>query len=125
MVADKYIEHEFVIIFLDLVLHKRQAYRHVLFNRLDYQESLVSPRMCQLAFFVILLEAYQKTQRSYMGGWAELAPVTHWQGYTPNLESWSEFGVLFWYSFLQFCVYMIGFVTAAKLWYRTRFAIVK
>ncbi|EKX53012.1 hypothetical protein GUITHDRAFT_39808, partial [Guillardia theta CCMP2712] len=31
-VADKYVEHELVIIFLDLVLHKPQAYRHVLFN---------------------------------------------------------------------------------------------
>ncbi len=34
-VADKYVEHEFVIIFLDLILHRPQAYRHVLFNRLS------------------------------------------------------------------------------------------
>ena len=31
-VVDKYIEYELVIIFLDAVLHKPQAYRHILFN---------------------------------------------------------------------------------------------
>ena len=29
---DKYIEYEAVIIFLDAVLHKAQAYRHILYN---------------------------------------------------------------------------------------------
>lgn len=31
-VADKYIEWEFVLIAIDLVLHRVQAYRHLLFN---------------------------------------------------------------------------------------------
>ncbi|CAN0328382.1 unnamed protein product, partial [Scytosiphon promiscuus] len=31
-VADKYIECEFVLIAIDLALHRVQAYRHLLFN---------------------------------------------------------------------------------------------
>ena len=31
-VADKYIEYDPVVIFLDALLHKPQAYRHMLFN---------------------------------------------------------------------------------------------
>lgn len=36
--ADKYIEHDYVIIFIDMLLHKPQVYRHLLFNRLDYRD---------------------------------------------------------------------------------------
>lgn len=32
--ADKYVEHDFVVLFIDLVLIKPQVYRHLLFNRL-------------------------------------------------------------------------------------------
>ncbi|KAI9312291.1 Arv1-like family-domain-containing protein, partial [Dichotomocladium elegans] len=33
--ADKYIEHDFVIIFIDMLLHKPQVYRHLLLNRIS------------------------------------------------------------------------------------------
>jgi hypothetical protein len=31
--ADKYVEYELAIVVLDLILHRPQAYRHLLFNR--------------------------------------------------------------------------------------------
>ena len=37
--ADRYVEYEFIIIFLDIVLHRPQAYRHILFNRIPYRDS--------------------------------------------------------------------------------------
>ncbi|ONM09987.1 Arv1-like protein [Zea mays] len=39
-VADPYIECEFMIILIDLVLHKTRAYRHVLFNKLSMGSSV-------------------------------------------------------------------------------------
>ncbi|KAM7275906.1 hypothetical protein ACFE04_017772 [Oxalis oulophora] len=36
-VADEYIECEFMIILIDLILHKRKAYRHLLYNVLHEQ----------------------------------------------------------------------------------------
>lgn len=34
-VADKYVEYEFILVLIDLILHRRQAFRHFLFNRLN------------------------------------------------------------------------------------------
>ena len=36
--ADKYVEHDFVVLFIDLVLIKPQVYRHLLFNRLGCED---------------------------------------------------------------------------------------
>nr|KAJ3421193.1 sterol homeostasis protein [Polyrhizophydium stewartii] len=34
--ADRYLEFDYVIIFIDMLLHKRPVYRHLIFNRLQY-----------------------------------------------------------------------------------------
>ncbi|RLN16115.1 hypothetical protein C2845_PM02G45880 [Panicum miliaceum] len=39
-VADPYIECEFMIILIDLILHKTRAYRHILFNKLSMGSSV-------------------------------------------------------------------------------------
>ncbi|XP_065036299.1 protein ARV 2-like isoform X2 [Musa acuminata AAA Group] len=39
-VADPYIECEFMIILIDMILHKRKAYRHLLFNMLNLGDTL-------------------------------------------------------------------------------------
>lgn len=36
LVADKYIEYELVLVVIDIILHRIQAYRHILFNRVIY-----------------------------------------------------------------------------------------
>eukprot|EP01132_Coremiostelium_polycephalum_P007503 gene7503-9220_t len=41
-IADKYVEYDFIIVFLDLFLHKAQAYRHLLFNRQPYRDYGIS-----------------------------------------------------------------------------------
>ena len=38
--ADKYLENEFVVLFLDMILQKPQVYRHLLLNR-NVQENNV------------------------------------------------------------------------------------
>jgi hypothetical protein len=37
--ADKYIEYDLVPIFIDMVLHKTAVYRHMLYNRIEYDDS--------------------------------------------------------------------------------------
>ena len=32
-VADKYIEYELILVCIDVILHRKQAFRHFLFNR--------------------------------------------------------------------------------------------
>ncbi|KAL4916948.1 Arv1-like family-domain-containing protein [Aspergillus aurantiobrunneus] len=56
--ADKYIEHDFVVIFIDLVLIKPQVYRHLLFNRLSSDEHKFDPSITRLGILLILFDVY-------------------------------------------------------------------
>jgi hypothetical protein len=42
--VDKYLEFDLIVIFIDLVLLKRQAYRHMIFNRLSYNSKGLNVR---------------------------------------------------------------------------------
>jgi hypothetical protein len=44
-VADKYIENEMSIVLIDLILLRRQAYRHLIHNRLVYYD-FPQPSLC-------------------------------------------------------------------------------
>ena len=46
--ADKYVEHDFVVLFIDLVLVKPQVYRHLLFNRLGREDDAFDVRCLPL-----------------------------------------------------------------------------
>ncbi|KAJ8658243.1 hypothetical protein O0I10_005925 [Lichtheimia ornata] len=58
--ADKYIEHDFVIIFIDMLLHKPQVYRHLLFNRISQAGNRIEPHVTRFAILLILFEVYMK-----------------------------------------------------------------
>ncbi|MCJ1312779.1 sterol homeostasis protein [Agyrium rufum] len=50
--ADKYVEHDFVVLFIDLV------YRHLLFNRLAREDEEFDPRITRLGLLLLLFEVY-------------------------------------------------------------------
>ncbi|KAI7871284.1 Arv1-like family-domain-containing protein [Spinellus fusiger] len=58
--ADKYIEHDFVVIFIDMLLHKPQVYRHLLFNRIVQEGNKIEPHVFRFAILLILFEVYIK-----------------------------------------------------------------
>lgn len=41
-VADKYIEYELILVLIDIILHRRPAFRHLLFNRQDFARAMNS-----------------------------------------------------------------------------------
>ncbi|CAN1293134.1 Protein ARV 1 [Linum perenne] len=55
-VADGYIECEFMIILIDLILHKPKAYRHLLFNVLNQKTAVTEGLLRNATFGFILLE---------------------------------------------------------------------
>lgn len=57
--ADKYVEYEIVLIFLDLLLHKIQVYRHLIFNRLPYSESGIPRVLWKFLFVLLVLDTYK------------------------------------------------------------------
>jgi len=56
--ADKYVEHDFVVLFIDLVLIKPQVYRHLLFNRLGRQDDKFDPSIIRLGTLLLLFDVY-------------------------------------------------------------------
>ncbi|KAF2155007.1 hypothetical protein K461DRAFT_319487 [Myriangium duriaei CBS 260.36] len=56
--ADKYVEHDYVVIFIDLVLIKPQVYRHLLFNRLGRQGDRFDPSIIRLGILLLLFDVY-------------------------------------------------------------------
>lgn len=56
--CDKYVEHDFVVIFIDLVLIKPQVYRHLLFNTLMHEEDRFHPSIIRLAILLLLFDVY-------------------------------------------------------------------
>ncbi|CAN0217395.1 unnamed protein product [Pylaiella littoralis] len=57
-VADKYIECEFVLIAIDLALHRVQAYRHLLFNMKPFSTHSFHGRLWQLGIAMAALDAH-------------------------------------------------------------------
>ncbi|CAN0092510.1 unnamed protein product [Laminaria digitata] len=57
-VADKYVECEFVLIAIDLALHRIQAYRHLLFNRKPFSSHNFHGRLWQLGVAMAALDAH-------------------------------------------------------------------
>lgn len=73
--ADKYVEHDFVVLFIDLVLIKPQVsrscvewiigiliptkvYRHLLFNRLGRSDNKLDPSILRLGTLLLLFDVY-------------------------------------------------------------------
>lgn len=56
--ADKYVEHDFVVLFIDLVLIKPQVYRHLLFNRLGREDDRLDPSIVRLGILLLLFDVY-------------------------------------------------------------------
>ncbi|CAO2652873.1 Nn.00g022840.m01.CDS01 [Neocucurbitaria sp. VM-36] len=56
--ADKYVEHDFVVLFIDLVLIKPQVYRHLLFNRLGRDDDKFDRSILRLGILLLLFDVY-------------------------------------------------------------------
>ncbi|KAF1980138.1 Arv1-like protein [Bimuria novae-zelandiae CBS 107.79] len=56
--ADKYVEHDFVVIFIDMVLIKPQVYRHLLFNSLSRDDGRFDRSILRLGTLLLLFDVY-------------------------------------------------------------------
>ncbi|XP_010428386.1 PREDICTED: protein arv1 homolog [Camelina sativa] len=58
-VADEYVECELMIIFIDLILHKTKAYRHLLYNAVNQGTSNLQHLIWKLVLAYLLLDTYR------------------------------------------------------------------
>ncbi|KAJ5192207.1 hypothetical protein N7449_008349 [Penicillium cf. viridicatum] len=56
--ADKYVEYDFVVLFIDLLLIKPQVYRHLLFNRLGRDDNQFDRSIIRLGVLLLLFDVY-------------------------------------------------------------------
>ncbi|KAK3390900.1 Arv1-like family-domain-containing protein [Podospora didyma] len=56
--CDKYVEHDFVVLFIDLVLIKPQVYRHLLHNTLMKDDDEFAPSIIRLGVLLLLFDVY-------------------------------------------------------------------
>ncbi|CAG1968970.1 unnamed protein product [Fusarium graminearum] len=56
--CDKYVEHDFVVLFIDLVLIKPQVYRHLLYNTLMRDDDRLDPSIIRLGILLLLFDVY-------------------------------------------------------------------
>eukprot|EP00919_Chromeraceae_sp_WS-2016_P014384 GHVR01033792.1.p1 GENE.GHVR01033792.1~~GHVR01033792.1.p1 ORF type:complete len:335 (-),score=-8.05 GHVR01033792.1:102-1106(-) len=59
--ADNYVETEYFVIFLDIILHRLQAYRHMIFNRLPYIYIKAKLRVFKFAICLVFFDYYVKS----------------------------------------------------------------
>ncbi|KAK8210102.1 hypothetical protein M8818_003589 [Zalaria obscura] len=76
--ADKYVEHDFVVLFIDLVLIKPQVYRHLLFNRLGRDDDSFDPSIFRLGVLLLLFDVYLT--------WARIEKATSPSGSSNSLS---------------------------------------
>jgi len=56
--CDKYVEHDLVVLFIDLVLIKPQVYRHLLHNTLMREPDQFDPLIIRLGILLLLFDVY-------------------------------------------------------------------
>ncbi|KAI9472736.1 sterol homeostasis protein [Coemansia sp. RSA 1290] len=66
--ADKYVEHDVVIQFIDMLLHKPQVYRHLLINKLEFRQQFVERNVSKLGILLVLFNVYIDWFRLEEGG---------------------------------------------------------
>lgn len=107
--ADKYVEHDFVVLFIDLVLIKpqvsgfspsfadgacltrAQVYRHLLFNRLGRSDDKFDPSILRLGTLLVLFDVYIT--------WARIEKTSATNGGTDVGSRLSEMPILTQYLF--------------------------
>ncbi|KAF9134400.1 sterol homeostasis protein [Mortierella sp. 14UC] len=117
--ADKYVEHDFVIIFVDMILHKKPVYRHLLFNRLPYRDLGIDPNVFKLGVLLILFDVYIKWFRLEQER-TEIEVV----GFSQHALVFQYLYILF-LCIIEFLAFHFGVRLIVSLWYGGRYAILK
>ncbi|KAJ2160696.1 sterol homeostasis protein [Coemansia sp. RSA 552] len=66
--ADKYVEHDVVVMFIDMLLHKPQVYRHLLVNTREFRRPVIQRNVAKLGVLLILFSVYIDWFRLEEGG---------------------------------------------------------
>lgn len=125
--ADKYVEYERILVMLDLLLHKPQVYRHMLFN-INYKPNgdasenaaLVAVTLWKMVPLYLLLDCYMR--------WWWLQTSLERQaaaGGVPGIDGvdypmFDRYGTLVVVCTGEMVLYILGIVVCVKFWLRPK-----
>eukprot|EP01116_Phalansterium_solitarium_P024921 TRINITY_DN927_c0_g1_i1.p2 TRINITY_DN927_c0_g1~~TRINITY_DN927_c0_g1_i1.p2 ORF type:complete len:252 (+),score=63.46 TRINITY_DN927_c0_g1_i1:962-1717(+) len=129
-VVDKYVEYDFVIIFLDLILHRIQVYRHILFNRTEYCDKWIPIPYMKIFVLYVFFEAYIKWSKlkDEFQAQMEARGQCTFEPFEPAPEAQTHYLFILILAVAEYAVYLAGVVFATKLAVsrsRKQYAIVK
>jgi hypothetical protein len=106
------------VVFIDLLLHKPQAYRHILFNRLSYQEFGLHPGVGKLGALLILFDVYIK--------WFRIErEITQAEPVFFTLAPLTQYGYILTYCVVEHAAFHAGVQLAMRWRFHGRYAIIK
>ncbi|KAK4463698.1 Arv1-like family-domain-containing protein [Cladorrhinum samala] len=109
--CDKYVEHDFVVLFIDLVLIKPQVYRHLLHNTLmKGEKDEFAPSIIRLGVLLLLFDVYltwARVERQGGGGGGGGGGGADWEGGGPGQLADKPIGVQYIF-FLVLCTLSTG-----------------
>ncbi|CCG81540.1 Protein arv1 [Taphrina deformans PYCC 5710] len=76
--ADKYIEFDYVILTIDVMLLKPQVYRHLLFNSLARKDERIDPSVARLGLLLVLFDVCKNSRRIWRVCLLTLLPDLTW-----------------------------------------------
>ncbi|KAL6075859.1 hypothetical protein QOT17_003169 [Balamuthia mandrillaris] len=114
--ADKYVECDFVIIFLDLLLLRAPVFRHLLHNRLQQHSSTLTRTWYKIAIVYILVEAYLRYMnlKNYYG-------TKQWKGVSPvDVMPQDRYFFIFYTVCFEFVLFLATQWLVARFLYRPK-----
>lgn len=113
--CDKYVEHDFVVLFIDVILIKTQVYRHLLHNSLMRDDDKLDPSTIRLGVLLLLFDVYLT--------WARIEKQEQAPGMQNGMGVLSQQPIVFQYVFfLVLCAlstitfhFSIRFLTSSSL----------
>ncbi|KAJ1975317.1 sterol homeostasis protein [Dimargaris verticillata] len=112
--ADRYVEHDAVIIFIDMMLHKPQVYRHLLFNRSHLNANGLSSTVLKLAVLLILFDVYIKWFR------LEKLSIKEQPSFFYNQSFYVQYLCILLMSIAEFASFYLGVQLAVRIFKATR-----
>eukprot|EP00474_Spongospora_subterranea_P006509 CRZ06967.1 hypothetical protein [Spongospora subterranea] len=103
--ADKYVEFETMLIILDLILHKIQVYRHILFNVFPNMDEGLTRIVLKMIPGIIFFDTYLRWHRIHSLSILKYSLILPYNAYIS----------LFWASTFELIAFVGGVIIAARI----------
>ncbi|PVU93971.1 hypothetical protein BB561_002906 [Smittium simulii] len=107
--VDRYVEHDLIIIFIDIILYNPQVYRHLLINKENFRTRVLEKNVIKIMTLLIMFNVYISWYRLEEAGKIRNQENMFF-GY--QMHFFYQYLCILFLSIIEFCVYIGGIVAA-------------